>query len=338
VICIRCGHDSQYKERQNRMCPGCGKPFAFEPKAGDKLTDRAFQAAIDAVSARGKLRWGVEHLYYEVARRKKSCKLAVTSAIAVAVAIAAGALSGRWAVFLLALAVSAGVVVWQLFARRRGDYVSLPKPEFDRMWSRWQSAHGRPPSVIVRAAAPPAPRALPPDVADYSFDRAVICDRARTVDLLLANNFHFENNCAVLAMNGYPAHAFDTVRKMLLRNPRLQVFALHDATPAGCRIAHQLANDPEWFKDRARVVDVGIRPKHARALRPLAMRPAGRTIAGHGIGAAEAAWLSAFGLELAAFRPEYILKALFRAINGRGDENDFEVDAEAFDDAGDSFG
>jgi hypothetical protein len=27
----------------------------------------------------------------------------------------------------------------------------------------------------------------------------VICDRAQTVDVLLANNFHFENNCAVLS-------------------------------------------------------------------------------------------------------------------------------------------
>jgi hypothetical protein len=315
VICIRCGHDSKHRE----------------------LTDRAFQAAIDAVSARGKLRWGVEHLYYEVARRRKSYKLVVTSAIAIVAAVAAGALSGRWPVFLLALAAGAGVVAWQLRARRNGDYVSLLQSEFDRMWSRWQSAHGRPPSVIVRAGAPPAPRTLPPDVADYSFDRAVICDRARTVDLLLANNFHFENNCAVLAMNGYPAHAFETVRKMLLRNPRLQVFALHDATAAGCRTAHRLANDPEWFKDRARVVDVGIRPRHTRALRTLCLRPAGRTVAGHGIGAAEAAWLSAFSLELAAFRPEHILKALFRAINGRG-EAEFEIESDAFDDAGDSFG
>jgi hypothetical protein len=125
---------------------------------------------------------------------------------------------------------------------------------------------------------------------------------------------------------------------MLLRNPRLQVFALHDATAAGCQMAHQLANDPEWFKDRARVVDVGIRPKHARALRTLCVRPAGRAVAGHGIGAAEAAWLSVFSLELAAFRPEQILKALFRAINGRGEDGDFEVEADAFDDAGDSFG
>jgi hypothetical protein len=34
------------------------------------------------------------------------------------------------------------------------------------------------------------------DVPDYSLDTEVICNRAQTVDLRLANDFHFENNCA----------------------------------------------------------------------------------------------------------------------------------------------
>ena len=107
----------------------------------------------------------------------------------------------------------------------------------------WERAHGKPPGLIVRpsAQAPSRPRrVLESDLADYSFDRAVICDRARTVDLLLANNFHFENNCAVLSIDGYPPGPFETVRTMLKRNPKLQVFALHDATVEGCTLAHRL--------------------------------------------------------------------------------------------------
>src|SRR5258708_22781774 len=69
--CSRCGRDSKYKERSNRTCPGCHKHFAFEPKTGDPVTDRAFQNAIEAVSAKGEVRWGVEHLYYEVCRQKR---------------------------------------------------------------------------------------------------------------------------------------------------------------------------------------------------------------------------------------------------------------------------
>ena len=69
--CIRCQHDSKKKDRNNRTCPQCGKPFAFEPTEGDPVTDMLFKNAIDRVSGGGRLRWGVEHLYYEVCRRRR---------------------------------------------------------------------------------------------------------------------------------------------------------------------------------------------------------------------------------------------------------------------------
>jgi hypothetical protein len=135
------------------------------------------------------------------------------------------------------------------------------------------------------------------------------------VDLLLANNFHFENNCAVLSAGGYPQQAFETVRRMLRRNPRLEVFVLHDITLEGCRLAHRLATDPEWFKGTGvRVVDVGLRPVHARPFKQL-LQPAVRPVApGGGISPEEARWLSKHTLELAVIRPEQILKRLFRAM------------------------
>ena len=43
----------------------------FEPRNGDPFTDPAFQNAIDAVSAKGQVRFGAEHLYYELARRQR---------------------------------------------------------------------------------------------------------------------------------------------------------------------------------------------------------------------------------------------------------------------------
>ena len=70
MICIRCGHDSKHKERPNRVCPACAKTFAFEPQQGDPFTDPAFQNAIETISGQGSLRWGVEHLYWELARRR----------------------------------------------------------------------------------------------------------------------------------------------------------------------------------------------------------------------------------------------------------------------------
>lgn len=329
MICIRCGKDSRYKDRSGRKCPGCGKLFAFEPAKGDKFSDRAFKSAIDQVSAEGRLRWGVEHLYYEVARRIKTRPVLKTLLFGGVLACGLGFWSGKWSVFV---ALIAATLVWLLWSRLRsldGSTIVLSQRDFDAMWKRWLEVHGPPAGLIVRAAQPPKPVARAPDVGDYSFDRAVICDRARTVDLLIANNFHFENNCAVLTMSGYPAHAFETVKKMLLRNPRLQVYALHDASASGCRMPFQLATGRDWFKDRARVIDVGLRPAQAKPVSTLCRPAPGPVSPGPGLSPRDAKWLSRFNLELAAMRPEHILKSLYAAIRTQHGEEDTDSDSTA---------
>jgi hypothetical protein len=325
VKCIRCSHDSKLKDRTKRHCPGCQKEFAFEPREGDLFTDVAFQAAIDAVSGQGKVRWGVEHLYYEVCRRRRRAPVPKLGVLGVAIAaFVVGIQTGRFLVGVV-LAV-AGVIafVW-LMRRRRVTTVAVSTVQFDRMWDRWQKVHGTPKGVIIRKGPRMPARAPEPDLADYSFDRAVICDRNRTVDLLLANNFHFENNCAVLSSGGYPPGPFETVRAMLRRNPKLQVFVLHDATPSGCRLAGQLATSPEWFRGLPSITDVGLRPKHAGPLKGLYLPSGAAVKPGDGIGPDEAAWLARYVLELAAIRPEQVLKRLFRAIN-RAKESDDDDD------------
>jgi hypothetical protein len=238
------------------------------------------------------------------------------------------------------------------------------------MWQTWISVHGKPPGLIERMPQPAIAirqprRPLESDIGDYSFDRAVICDRAETVDLLLANNFHFENNCAILSVDGYPPAPFDTVRAMLKRNPKLQVFALHDATVQGCQMAYHLTHDPDWFAGQVPVIDVGLRPVHAPAFRGVWLSTPQVAVLPHaGIKAAEAEWLREYSLELAAVRPDQVLKRLFRAMNrprdddedsgylfigdGEGDagresfviedEQSFSSDAAADDGGADSFG
>jgi hypothetical protein len=94
------------------------------------------------------------------------------------------------------------------------------------------------------------------------------------------------------------------------------VLALHDATPAGCTLATRLASDPAWFLNTVPAVDVGLRPHHARPFRGLQLpASSGFVVPGDGIKPDEAAWLSQYALELAAIRPEQVLKRLFRAMN-----------------------
>ncbi|HYI00374.1 hypothetical protein [Hyalangium sp.] len=318
MICIRCQADSTYPERKDtKSCKQCNGRFAFEPRENDPFTDVAFQKAIDSVSAGGQVKWGVEHLYYEICRRKKSiaakAKASITALVfGIIVSVIALELSRSLLPFLIPVPIVLCFLAYMMVGARM-----FPRGDFERLWDRWGSVHGKPKGLIARKPQEAKPaRTAEPDIGDYSFDRAVVCDRARTVDLLLANNFHFENNCAVLSIGGYPQQAFETVRRMLRRNPRLEVFVLHDITVEGCRLAHRLATDPEWFKGTGvRIVDVGLRPAHARPFEKLLL-PADRPVpSGGGLSAEEARWLSKHTLELAVIRPEQVVKRLFRAMS-----------------------
>ena len=244
-------------------------------------------------------------------------------------------------------------ITWKRVARPTGPrFVALQRGIFDAYWCRWQEVHGSPQGLIVRRESKLPQRPVESDIGDYSFDRAVICDQPSTVDLLLANNFHFENNCAVLSITGYPAGPFETVRAMLKRNPRLQVFALHDASPEGCAMANRLARDPAWFHGGVPVTDVGLRPRHSPPFQGLLRVNTESVTPGQGISEEEATWLSQCTLELAAIRPEQVLKRLYRALNNKPDDGDggtsgsmviydndsFAADASDSDSGADSFG
>ncbi len=315
--CIYCQNDSKYSDRIGGKCPGCGKAFAFEPKNQDPLTDAAFKAAIDRVSSNEQVKWGVEHLRYEV-WRLLSAKARKTRRAGWMV-VGAGALLLTCAVtplFVFAIiggiAILVGILVISLSRRP-----SLEQSEFDRLYDRYTAAHGVPKTAIVRRPRQgPEPTRIAPDLLEYSFDRAVICDRARTVDLLVANQFHFENNCAILGAEGYPKHAFEIVRSMLKKNPKLEVFVLHDATVEGCALAKRLSTDPKWFGGQnLRIVDVGLRPAHAKFYPGMEV-PADPAPQGVPEGGThpEMAWLRKNKLELAVVRPDQIVKRLYRAM------------------------
>lgn len=100
------------------------------------------------------------------------------------------------------------------------------------------------------------------DITAYSFDRLVVCDNDIIAKFLIANNFHFERNCAILSIDGYPQNIFEITMQMLRRNPDLQVYALHDCSPQGVSLVSQLRTDARWFKDsNVTIVDVGILPR-----------------------------------------------------------------------------
>jgi hypothetical protein len=73
--CIYCDTNTNFRTRDSNggTCSSCRRRFAFEPKTDShKITDQRFQAAVDAVSDKGLLKFSPEHLKYELARRQAS--------------------------------------------------------------------------------------------------------------------------------------------------------------------------------------------------------------------------------------------------------------------------
>lgn len=132
---------------------------------------------------------------------------------------------------------------------------------------RWQKVNGEIPRLLqpsnhqLSGDAPVAE-----DVTTYSFDRLVVCDSDTIAQFLIANNFHFENNCAVLSIDRYPANIFDTVMTMVRRNPDLKVFAVHDCSPKGLFLPNRIQTDARWFANEpVTIIDVGILPRQILA-------------------------------------------------------------------------
>jgi hypothetical protein len=220
--------------------------------------------------------------------------------------------------------VAAGALLSHRANRRAPLPAPPPRIPFDefreKYLAKWRAVHGEIPALLPsrKALSTGTTREVPADVQRFSFDRAVVTEHWETADMLVANRFHFEHNCAVLSRDGYPDGIALTVTEMLRRNPALTVFALHDASIGGCLLPTTL-REPEWFPEASvRIVDVGLRPETVRKLKLPAL-PGGPAKAPPRLAGLlppeDVEWLEWGNVgELAALRPAQVMQALHRAI------------------------
>jgi hypothetical protein len=200
----------------------------------------------------------------------------------------------------------------------------------DEWLQLWQRVNGALEKLLPAPRQESLPASIDPEVSTYSFDRAIICDNDEIAQFLIANNVHFENNCAILSISGYPQSIFDTVIEMLRRNADLKVYALHDANPAGVSLVHQLRTNPDWFADQAvTIFDLGISPRQILETRDMfvqqsqTMAQSARQLPDavrQGLTAEELAWLDAgYFLELESFTPQRLLRVVNYGLAQSGD-------------------
>ncbi len=202
--------------------------------------------------------------------------------------------------------------------------------QIDEWLQRWQTVNGTVEKLLPAPRQNALPASIDPEVSAYSFDRAIICDNDEIAQFLIANNVHFENNCAILSISGYPQSIFDTVIEMLRRNADLKVYALHDANPAGVSLVHQLRTSPNWFADQAvTIFDLGISPRQILETGDMfvqqsqTMAQSARQLPNavrQGLTAQELAWLDAgIFVELESFTPQRLLRVVNYGLAQSGD-------------------
>jgi hypothetical protein len=242
-------------------------------------------------------------------------------------------LAPSFGLFAIAIGMGLGAIYLgnqQLAAPPTSQEFRFTPQECQDWLTRWAQANGQIDKLL------PAPRqsggtaAVNPDVTAYSFDRLVVCDSAEIAQMLIANNFHFENNCAILSITGYPQDIFDTTMQMLRRNPGLKVYALHDCTPRGIGLVQRLQTSDKWFKGSSvMIMDVGLAPRQILSTKGLFIQTSAESMqAAKQMPTAQKAllandevkWLEAGNyVELESFTPQRLIQVLNLGIAGSRD-------------------
>lgn len=342
--CIHCDSDTTYKVRSANggRCGACRHAFAFEPKSNELgVTDGLFQRVVKDVSGDGSVFFTERQLWYEfnsrLWRKTPGVTAGATFGLASGFGGAALAVIAHSVIpFGLGLVGLVAGVVMHRRQKRAGPPPRAPKISVeafsDNYLRRWTTVHG-PVTKLLPPYAPPAARPLPenaPDLTAYSFDRALVIDGTELAAMLVANNFHFENNCAILSAQGYPEGVAATVMTMLRRNPGLVVFALHDASVSGLQLPSWLRQE-SWFPDPSvRIVDLGLRPRHAQQANLLVRQlpPANAPTSVRAVLTPdELQWLAAGSTaELAAMRPAKLMRAIYQGFARAGRQGDAYID------------
>lgn len=197
--------------------------------------------------------------------------------------------------------------------------------QFEEWINRWQAINNTISEMLPDAHQSIEPYAVNPELSAFSFDRVIICDTPEIAQLLIANSFHFENNCAVLSVTGYPQNIFSTVLEMLNRNPELKVYAIHNATPRGVGLVHYLRTSPNWFPNsNAIIYDLGLLPRQIFSTRNIFIRNSPESAqeakempqeVKQSLSKDELTWLESGNfVELESFSPKKIIQVLTQGI------------------------
>lgn len=336
--CIQCDADNNLKDRTFRQgrCKNCNHPFAFEPTTMDvkiQFTDGFFAKALADISANDTLYFTPKQLLYLLEKRlsRKAAIAAKSARIGCGVLVLfAGVATMGLGIGFVAIVIGLGIAISGLLKSTRRPQqpqgLTLTNTMVNTWLQQWQRCNPSPTKLLPSPSAAAAIAPAADDVTAYSFDRVLVCDSVAIAQLLIANNIHFEHNCAVLSITGYPRSIFATTMTMLRRNPDLQVLALHNCSPRGMALVHELRTSPDWFAENAPMIfDLGLLPRQIKAAQRQAYIQVSTDSAQAAkimpaevrqpLSEAELQWLEAgYFVELESFTPQRLMQIVSRGI------------------------
>lgn len=234
--------------------------------------------------------------------------------------------------FLFFVVVSIGISAIYLSNLRLSQPLSAQEflftnSDFQNWLERWKQINPDVPKLLSSPRKQLPGAVVNPDVSAYSFDRLVVCDRSEIAQLLISNNFHFENNCAILSITGYPESIFDTTMQMLHRNPNLQIFVVHDCSPKGMGLVQKLQSSDRWFKGRnVLMIDIGLTPRQVMSAKGVFIQTSAESAREakqanrsqwQGLAPNEIKWLEDGNyVELESFTPQRLIQVINQGIAG----------------------
>ncbi len=242
-------------------------------------------------------------------------------------------LKTSYIIFVIAVFAGIGAIYLgnrQLAQPPSGQAFLFSNKDFQGWINRWKTVNNDIPKLLPTPRQQLESTIVNSDVGAYSFDRLVVCDRAEIAQFLISNSFHFENNCAVLSITGYPESIFDTTMQMLHRNPNLKVYIVHDCSPKGMGLAQRLQSSDRWFKNRnVLMIDIGLTPRQVLSSQGIfiqtseaSAREAAQADRSQwqGLAPDEIKWLEAGNyVELESFTPQRLIQVINRGIAGSRD-------------------
>lgn len=206
------------------------------------------------------------------------------------------------------------------------DKFPMASTELDTWLNRWTVVNGPIDKLLPSPKQSKGNAVLIPDITSYSFDRLIVCDNSAIAQFLIANNFHFNHNCAIVSITGYPENIFSTILEMAKRNTELVVYVVHDASIRGVSLTHHLRNTPQWFANTTiPIYDIGLTPQQVLNSQGFFIRNSQTSLAqSQAISPAiratlspeEIAWLEAGNfVELESLPPAKLLQILSRKLN-----------------------